>query len=43
MRGNDLKVHRGGSGWIFGKISKRVLRYWNRMPSEEVDSPSLEA
>jgi len=42
--GMALSRTRGGSGWILGKnSSQKVVRLWNRLPRNTVDSPSLEA
>ena len=35
MRGNGFKLREGRF--------RRVVRYWNRLPREVVDAPSLEA
>ena len=43
MRGNGLKFCQGDSGWIFGKTTsfESVVRNWNRLPREVMESPSV--
>jgi len=44
MRSNGLELHHGSCRLVIRKnfFTERMVRYWNRLPREAAESPSLE-
>jgi len=43
MRGNGLRLCQGNFRWGIRKnfFTERIVKHWNRLPSEVVEAPSL--